>query len=78
MSENALIRLVEADGDENFESDTSDEGYHFASSNDLWHTGDKLSEIQPNYTRNDGKALNFDISFDSVSADGATITVTFN
>ena len=77
LSENALIRLVEADGDENFESDTSDEGYHFASSNDLWHTGDKLSEIQPNYTRNDGKALNFDISFDSVSADGATITITF-
>ena len=54
------------------------DGYRFASADDLWQTGDVLSVNQPNYTRHDNKLLNFDISFNSVTADGATITITFN
>lgn len=81
VSKDPLIKLVEADGDKNFESDTyTDRGttYRYASENDLWQTGDKFSEIQPYYTRHDGKLVNFDISFDSVTATSATITITFN
>ncbi len=77
VSKDPLIKLVEADGDENFESDLYD-GTAYASAEDLWQTGDVFSEIQPNYTRHDGKLVNFDISFDSVTATGATITITFN
>lgn len=76
-TDDPLIKLVEADGDKNFESDIYN-GSAYASENDLWQTGDVFSEIQPNYTRHDGKLVNFDISFDSVTADGATITITFN
>ena len=71
-----LIRLIEADGDKNFESDLYN-GTGFASGDDLWQTGDRLSSIQPGYTRNDGKEINFDITFVSVGADGATIQITF-
>lgn len=39
--------------------------------------GDKLSTSFANYTRNDGKKVNFDVSVDSVSETGATITITF-
>lgn len=75
VSKDPLIKLVEADGDENFES-----SYRkgCASENDLWQTGDVFSEIQPNYTRHDGKLINFDIRFDSVTATEAKITITFN
>lgn len=75
VSKDPLIKLVEADGDKNFES-----SYRkgCASENDLWQTGDVFSEIQPNYTRHDGKSINFDISFDNVTANSATITITFN
>lgn len=75
VSKDPLIKLVEADGDKNFES-----SYRkgCASENDLWQTGDVFSEIQPNYTRHDGKLINFDISFDNVTANSATITITFN
>ncbi len=72
-----LIKLVEADGDDNFESSTYD-GTSYASSDDLWQTGDSFSAIQPNYTRNDGKGVNFDITFTSVSATSATVSITFN
>ncbi len=72
-----LIKLIEADGDENYESDIFD-GYRYASADDLWQSGDSLGSSQPNYTRNNGNYLNFDIFFDSVSAAGATITITFN
>ncbi len=68
----SLIKLVEADGEKKF---ASSDGY--ASRSDLFQTGDKLSEIFPKYTRNDGKLLCFDISFDSVTADSVTVTVTF-
>ena len=77
MTEIPLIKLVEADGDKNFESDTYESG-KYASSEDLWQSGDKLSTIQPNYQRNDGKTLNFDITFTSVTAQSATVTITFN
>lgn len=77
ITSDPLIKLVEADGDKNFESDIYN-GSAYASENDLWQTGDVFSEIQPNYTRHDGKLVNFDISFDSVTADSATITITFN
>ena len=69
----ALIKLVEADGEKKF---NSSEGY--AAASDLWKTGKTLSNVFPNYTRNDGKKLCFDISMDSVSASSATITVTYN
>ena len=77
ISKDPLIKLVEADGDKNFESDQY-QGYSVASEDDLWQTGDVFSQIQANYTRNDGKVVNFDISFDSVTATSATITITFN
>ncbi len=77
MSSIPLIKLIEADGDSNYESDIYG-GNRFASYDDLWQTGDVLSLIMPNYTRHDGKLLNFDISFDSVSAGGVTLTVTFD
>ena len=77
ISDIPLIKLIEADGDENFESDIYD-GYRYASSDDLWQSGNVFSDIQPEYTRNDGKLLNFDITFDSVTSTGATVTVTFD
>ncbi len=68
-----LIKLVEADG----ETSKSTEG-SWASQTDLWQTGDSLSEVFPQYMRYDGKLLNFNITIDSVSKDGATITITYN
>lgn len=68
----ALIKLVEADGEKKF---AGTQGY--ASQNDLWHTGDKLSEVFASYKRNDGKTVNFDISFDAVRKDSLTVTITF-
>ncbi len=76
MTSYPLLKLVEADGDVNFESDIYD-GYKYASYDDLWQSGDVLGDIQPGYTRNDGKLLCFDISFDEVTSSSATITVTF-
>ncbi len=69
---NALIKLVEADGDKKFSS-----GNGYAEADDLWQTGGVFSQKFPSYTRNDGKKVNFDISFDSVTSTSATITVTF-
>lgn len=68
----ALIKLVEADGEKKF---SSTDGY--ASQNDLWHTGDVFSEVFANYKRNDGRTVNFDISFVAVSKDSLTVTITF-
>ncbi|MDE7440198.1 MAG: bacterial Ig-like domain-containing protein, partial [Clostridia bacterium] len=68
----SLIKLIEADGYTKF-SDTSGE----ASQTDLWQAGQSLSEVFPQYMTNDAKLLNFDISIDSVSADSATITITY-
>jgi len=68
----SLIRLVEADGEKKFES-----GRGYATQNDLWQTGDVFSAVWPTYTRNDGKTLNFDLTFTAVSAAEATVTVTF-
>lgn len=73
VSKNALIKLVEADGDRKFSSSRSG----LAEADDLWKTGQKLSTVFPSYTRNDGKTVNFDIEIVSVSATQATITVTF-
>lgn len=70
----ALIKLVEADGGNS--KTTTDKGA-WAAASDLWQTGDALSGAFSSYKRNDGKAVNFDISFDSVTATSATITVTF-
>lgn len=81
MTSDALIQLIEADGDKNFDSDKEyDNGqyYYYASFDDLWQTGDTFCDIQPNYTRHDGKLVNFDITFDSVTAESATITITFD
>lgn len=68
----ALIKLVEADGESNFDSTE-----RLASSSDLWHKGDTFSEVFSSYTRNDNKLINFDITIVSDSADSATITITF-
>ena len=67
-----LITLIEADGETKFAS-----GEGWAESDDLWQSGDVFSSIVGEYTRNDGKVVNFDITFTEVTADGATITVTF-
>lgn len=73
---NALIKLVEADGgDSKF---TDSDGYTtVATESDLWKTGSTLGSVFENYTRNNGDTVNFEISIDSVSAEQATITVTF-
>lgn len=72
VSDTALIKLVEADGEKKF---ASTEGY--AESTDLWQAGDSLLSVFPNYARNDNKKVNFDIRIDSVSKTSATITITF-
>lgn len=72
VSDTALIKLVEADGEKKF---ASTEGY--AESTDLWMAGDSLLGAFPNYVRNDNKKVNFDIRINSVSKTSATITITF-
>ncbi len=72
-----LIKLVEADGDTNYQSDTDSNGYVYAADDDLWQTGSSLKKVFENFTRHDGKEVNFDIRFDSVTATSATITITF-
>lgn len=72
VSDTALIKLVEADGEKKF---ASTEGY--AESTDLWMAGDSLLSAFSNYARNDNKKVNFDIRIDSVSKTSATITITF-
>ncbi len=74
VTKNELIKLVEADGKTS--SSKTKDGI-WASASDLWQTGSTLKTVFPNYARQDGKLLNFDISFDSVTATSATITVTF-
>ncbi len=69
----SLIKLVEADGTKKF-SDSNGA----AAADDLWKAGQKLSTVFPNYTRNDGKTLNFDVEIVSASAAEAQITITFN
>lgn len=69
-----LIKLVQADGEADFSSDENG----LCWSTDLWQKGDKLSEVFPNYARNDNKKVNFDIEVVSVSKTQATITITFN
>jgi len=76
-----LLKLVEADGDKNFESEGEyyqGQYYTQAGADDLWQTGDVFRNVHPYYTRHDGKEVNFDISFDSVTATSATITITFD
>ena len=72
MSEYALIKLIEADGDTNFESS---EGY--ASSTDLWLANTSLQNVFPKYTRNDGKLINFNIKINSVNINEASITIEY-
>lgn len=69
-----LIKLVQADGEADFSSDE----YGLCWSTDLWQAGDKLSNVFPNYARNDNKKVNFDIEIVSASKTQATITITFN
>ena len=72
MSEYALTKLIEADGDTNFESS---EGY--ASSTDLWLANTSLQDVFPKYTRNDGKLINFNIKINSVNINEASITIEY-
>lgn len=74
VSDVALIKLIEADGQT---STSSNAQGAWASASDLWQAGDNLNEVFPDYARNDGKALNFNVTIDSVSADSATVTITF-
>ena len=75
LSKIPLVKLVEADGEK---STSSNNKGIWASETDLWQANGTLSEVFANYTRNDGKALNFDITIDSVSAESATVTITYN
>ena len=70
LSKIPLIKLVEADGEKNFNG-----GY--AEASDLWTKGQSLSSIFGKYTRNDGKFVNFDIVINSVSATEAIITIEY-
>lgn len=72
LSDISLIKLVEADGEKKF---SGSDGY--ATRQDLWQAGDKLSDVFPKYTTNAGKLLIFDITVDAVSATEATITITY-
>lgn len=74
LSDDALIKLVSANGGY-ITTETDYEGYakDYAKSSDLFQTGDTLES----YKRNDGKTVNFTITFTSVSADGATVNITF-
>ena len=72
LSEYALIKLIEADGDTNF---NSSDGY--ASSTDLWLENTSLKNVFPNYTRNDGKLINFNIIINSVSISEASVTIEY-
>lgn len=69
----ALIKLLSADVRKKVL-----DGEEYAEEKDLWQTGDTLSSIYGSYKRNDGKTVNFDITVTSVSADSATITITFD
>ncbi len=72
MSATPLLMLVEADG----EVSKSQEEI-WSEQSDLWQTGSVLSNVYSNFTRNDGKTVNFDISFDEVTETTATVTITF-
>lgn len=67
MSDEALIKLVSANGNKYISSED------YTWDTDLFQTGDSLVS----YKRNDGKLVNFSISFTSVSASGATVSITF-
>ncbi len=67
-----LLKLIEADGESNFQSS---QGY--ASKNDLWQAGDKLSDAFPSFCRHDGKFVNFDITIDKISNNQVTFTLSF-
>lgn len=71
-SKYALIKLVEADGEYNYNKSNG-----YTTAEDLWQAGDSLSAAFKTYTRNDGKVVNFDITINSVSATEASITITF-
>ncbi len=81
VTANALIKLIEADGDKNFETNkirqSSGGDCAIAEADDLWQAGDVFSKKFPAYTRNDGKTVNFDIEIKNVSSASATITITF-
>ena len=80
-TEHPLLKLVEADGDKNFESEGEyyqGQYYTYAGADDLWQTGDVFRNVHPYYTRHDGKEVIFDISFESVTATSATIAISFD
>lgn len=66
-SDEALIKLVSADGNGYISNDD------YTWDTNLFQTGDTLAS----YKRNDGKTVNFTISFTSVTASGATVSITF-
>ena len=68
-----LIYLIERDGEYSFDSS---HGYTAAS--DLWIKGDKFSDVYEEYTRSDGKYINFDIEVIELNDGEAKIKVTFN
>ncbi len=72
VTEIPLIKLIEADGNNNFES-----GRGYTDEKDLWTENTKLSDKFKNYKRNDGKIINFDIIINSLSDKEASITVNF-
>lgn len=67
-----LIKLIEADGGKKFSATNG-----LATEKDLWKSGNVFGNVWSSYTRNDGKKLNFDLSFTAVSATSMTVTVTF-
>ena len=69
----AMLWFVEADGENYYKSTQG-----CASSSDLWQTGETLSGAFSEFTRLDGKLVNFDIKFDEVTKEKAVITITFN
>lgn len=71
-SDNPLIKLIEADGNKNFESDNG-----WASEKDLWLEKDSFSEVYSFYERYDGKVINFDIVIEKLTRDEAVIKIEY-
>ena len=71
LTKNALIKLIEADGDKNFD------GYGQAMGSDLWKKGMKFSDVYPKYTSYDYNTLWFDIIIEDVNISEAKITIDY-
>lgn len=72
LSKNALLYLIEADGENNFDSTNG-----VAKEKDLWQSGSKFSDIFPSYVSYNYQLFWFDIIIGEMNSESATITIEF-